>query len=318
MRLIIGLAAACGLTFASLAFAAPGLIPAPELAVASAFVLLPELALTPGLVARGWCDADAATVVFDHGLAGFARLDALLCRIGLARDPDALPQSAVPAFASWTSQPGFEQEADWHAPEGQPPRLELRGSLAGRLAALIRAVWPGRAVPDHDAALARMLASPATGGASGHATGRWINLCAMLAAPAPDLPVAAILIEAALADADWRMRFAAAWGVGHFRIARLAQAAAQVVMPPVGFDGLSADDRHVLLALRDAAGRLAGGAPVSAAGSRRDAFIRQIAGLIDTVPDQPADRYQAMLLALLRRGRIDPAKIPRIWQQWLN
>jgi len=147
----------------------------------------------------------------------------------------------------------------------------------------------------------------------------------VLASPAPDPVAATALVAAGLADTDWRVRMAAVWGVGRLRIAALADRARAAALPALDDPGINGDDRHTLLALRDAAALRATGAMpetptndgAGPGGARRAAFVARIGALLDLLPLPPADR-SAALIAALARLPLSRGSLPRAWGRWLE
>jgi hypothetical protein len=247
--------------------------------------------------------------------------------LGVVRDADAIPQPEPPDFASWTSQPGLELEVDWHAPPKQPRWLEVRSDEASQAATLAEALG-ARLAPDASDALAELLTVPPSAAAAGGNSGaRWEILTTLVRSPAEvDRKTAEPLVAAGLRDPDWRVRMTAVWGVGALRLDRLADAAGSAPLPDPGYEGLNAEDRRTLLALRDAArDRAAGRSPAAAdrdgagpGGSRRAAFVARIAALFDRLAPPPRDRHEALLMALLGMPGVERTHIPRAWRKWLS
>jgi hypothetical protein len=292
-----------------------------ETALRAGYALDPDLSLPPEIEAEGWTDRDEAVVVLAP--AAFDRLAGLLPLLGLARDTDAVAQGALPEFASWTRHPDLSLEADWHAPPGQEAYLEIRGRGAGRLAAFLAEALGGTPRLGPEAALTELLTVPqrAAPADSGAAEARWEMLCVAVAVAGEgvfdDLPGRA-LVSAALADSDWRVRMVALWAVGHHRMGGLAAKAEAAALPAPGYEGLSQDDRRVLLALRDlAAARSAGRADPVKPGANAG-FVARVAALIDRVPRMPNNRAEALVMALLRRPAPKGAPlVPSAWKRWM-
>lgn len=289
------------------------------------YVFAPDLPLPPALLERGWSDEAEATLRL-AGDVDFGRLARLLAILGLTRDPDSEPQPVRPEFASWTMRPGFELEADWHAPAKAAPWVEVRGKAAGRAAAALAEALAGQLAPAPDAALADLLTIPPAARPSGNAGIRWEILAAMLrAAPEVERRAAEPLVEAGLRDPDWRVRMTAVWGVGALGIGRLADAASSAPLPDVDYEGLGNEDRRTLLALRDAArDRASGRSPAPPAregggpgGAGRAAFVARIAALFDGLVPPSRDRHEALLMALLRMPDPGLDRIPRAWKAWM-
>ena len=309
----------------ALAFAETGLSDDPATTLAMIYAIVPDLALPPALRKRGWSDEGEAKVRLKRD-TDFDRLDRLLLTLGLTRDPDAVAQPPSPEFASWTMQPGLDLEADWHAPDGTSPWLEMRGRAAGRAAAALAEALGGELAPGPDAALAEILTVPPAARSGGNAKVRWEMLAAVLrAAPEVERRAAEPLVEAGLRDPDWRVRMTAVWGVGALRIGRLADAAVSAPLPASGYEGLSGEDRRTLLALRDAArDRAAGRTPAppdreggGPGGAGRAAFVGQIAALFDRLAPPPGDRHEALVMALLRMPAPARDRTPRAWRSWM-
>jgi hypothetical protein len=290
-----------------------------EQAVLTAYVVDATLALPPALVERGWSDRREA-IVASEGIR-FEWLGPLLGLVGLARDPDAVPQGDPPEFASWTRSPGPSLEVDWHARSGEPARLEIRGAGSGRLASLIAETLGGKVAGDPETALAELLTVPprAAPASAPAAQARWEILCATVRDEhALDEIGGRALVRAGLADSDWRVRMSALWAVGHFRLRGAAREAEAAALPKSGFPGLSQDDRRVLLAMRDLAAARSAGRPDTAKKGANAGFVNRIAGLLDRLPERPGDRAERLLAALLRRGAEgDQSRIPSAWKQWL-
>ena len=105
---------------------------------------------------------------------------------------------------------------------------------------------------DPESALAELLTVPPrkapVSESAAHA--RWEVLCATIARDdALDQMGGRALVRAGLADSDWRVRMAALWAVGHFRLAGVAREAEGAALPESGFRGLSQDDRRILLGI---------------------------------------------------------------------
>jgi len=291
----------------------------PDQCALPAYVLEPRLPLPPALRTRGWSDEQSALVAVPA--PSFARIDALMPLLGLTRDPDAVAQDDLPALASWTRHPGLSLEADWHAADEVPPYLEIRGAGAGRLAALLADIGTGRVAPDPQDALTELLTVPrrAEPANSEMADARWEILCATLAdRRSLEQMGGRALVSAGLADSDWRVRMAALWAVGHGRVPGLAAKAEAAALPKSAYSGLSQDDRRVLLAMRDLAAARSAGRADSAKPSANAGFLAKIAALLDALPNEPADRAELLLAALLRRPGIDRSLVPPAWKGWLN
>ena len=287
-------------------------------ALLAQFVLDPSLSLPPALKESGWSETGEAIVVLPG--RAFAPLARLLPTLGLARDGAAGNGRDVPALASWTRQPDLLVELDWCAREGEPPYLELRGTLAGRMGAFLARALGGQLRQGPEAALADLLTVPPRSEPAHRASAeaRWAMICdTVLHSGLRDDTSARALLAASLKDSDWRVRMAALWGIGHHRIQGLSALAEASALPKTGFRGLSQDDRRVLLALRDlVAGRSAGlpdrGKPGANAG-----FVAEVAGHLDTPPRADASRGAALISALLQRpapSRAPP--MPSAWAQW--
>jgi hypothetical protein len=248
-------------------------------------------------------------------------LEVILADFGLSRDPDALPQRDPPEFASWTRHPDLSLEVDWHAQSQEPAYVEIRGIEAPRLASMLAGACGGTVARDPEEALTELLTVPqrAAPADAGAAEARWEMLCVAVAGEGvfDDLPGRA-LVSAGLADSDWRVRMVALWAVGHHRMGGLAAKAEAAALPKSGYEGLSQDDRRVLLALRDlAAARSAGrGDPVKPGANV--GFVARIAALLDRVPRIPDNRAEALVMALLRRpAPKDAPPVPSAWKRWM-
>ncbi len=279
-------------------------------AIRAAWALDPDLPLPPALRAAGWTDADEARVTLaDDG----RRLDRLLPLLGLAPDR-AGPDD--PALASWTRRPDLSLEVDRHRAGGLFV-LDLRGAGAGRLAAFLQSAGLGAAGPGAEAGLADLLTVPPAAGPASAVTAdaRWQTLTAALAADT-DLTHGAgrALVAAALRDTDWRTRMAALWAIGNQRIPGLAAEAETAPLPPPAFPGLSADDRRILLALRDLAAHRSAGLPDGLKKPTGAGVLARIARLLDAAPADMSDRASGLVATLLRRATTAP--IPPAWTDW--
>lgn len=295
----------------------------PAACVSFAYALLPQLPLPPGLIERGWSDAcDARASVWNLSIG---TLHHVLMLLGLTRDRDAVVQPAPPTFASWTRHPALDLEVDWHAPSGETPWIEVRGDGAGRLAAALAEASEGAVRSDPIAAFAELLTAPPTMHDPANGQTRWEILTTALAGRDTAATEALTpLIGAGLADTDWRVRMAAVWGVGALRLSTFADRAATAQLPAANSTGLNADDRHVLLALRDAAILRARGdvpLPPTRAGSgpggtARAAFVAKVGTLFENAASPPTDRGAALIAALLRQPDLAQDRLPRSWRTW--
>jgi len=287
-----------------------------------AYVLLPHITTPPALAVPE--PQEGVFRWLPPNLDDFGWAETLFPALGLDRDPDATPQPGRPRFASWTRHPTFDLEVDWNDDPGGGAWFEMRGPAAGRLATALAAIG-GKVPTDPAEALAELLTVPPTRHFAGNAAVRWDVLTKVLASPAPDPVAATALVAAGLADTDWRVRMAAVWGVGRLRIAALADRARAAALPALDDPGINGDDRHTLLALRDAAALRATGAMpetptndgAGPGGARRAAFVARIGALLDLLPLPPADR-SAALIAALARLPISRGSLPRAWGRWLE
>jgi len=302
-----------------LRLAASGIAAAPDTVLRLAYALVPGLALPPALGGAGWSDAAAGTAVLGRP-GDFGKVEQMAALLGLTRDPDAVAQaSSPPLFASWTRHPDFGLELDWHAPQAQTPWVEVRGEGAGRLAALLAEASAGRIAPSPDEALADLLTvAPAASASAGDGEMRWTMLAALLAIPAAaQRNLVASMVTAGLKDPDWRVRMVALWGVGTLRLKDLVGAARHVRLPPIDFAGLSVEDRHTLLAMRELAQLRAEEKPaMSDKTGPKAAFQAEIDALFDAFASRPRSRSEALIMALLRRAELTDDLVPRAWKSW--
>ncbi|WP_157217422.1 hypothetical protein [Flavisphingomonas formosensis] len=304
-----------------LLFARPGLAGDAAGALLMAWAFLPEVALPPALAERGWSETEDALVVLPSSSL-FVRVDGLAGYLGLLRDADAVRQDeAKPAFASWTEARPGGFEMDWHDKDGDI-WLELRGEDAGVRAGALAAALGGRVGGDPADALADLLTvSPRAGdGAS-----RWVILREAVRAAVPENDVAVrALVAAGLADPDWRVRMTAVLAVGRLGLRALAGWAMAAAVPAAGQDGLSQEDRRMLLALRQAAHDRAAGiapggsSPDPAIAAKRRAFQERLQERLARLPASAEDRADALLLALLGGREAVGKGVPGAWSAWLD
>ena len=310
-------------TLCAYAFGHVGQCPSPPDAIALAQPLLPKLVLAPAYRERGWRDAEEASA--EAGRLKLAQVEQLAPLFALTRDRDAVPQGEVPALATWTRHPGLDLELDWQS-EGGRTWIEARGAMAGRLIGALAGLGDGRIADGPDPHFAEQLSVPPGARHAGNAALRWRTLAALLRAGDADRTIARALVAAGLVDPDWRVRMLAVYGTGALELADLAERAQSAALPPADYAGLNGDDRHTLLALRDAAAGSANGIGLPSAthdgagpgGARRIAFVGRIAALIGA-PEQlaaPGDRHEALLAALLDLPEADDSRWPRAWQSW--
>jgi hypothetical protein len=178
----------------------------------------------------------------------------------------------------------------------------------------------GTVAPDPEESLTELLAVPrrAVPASAAAAEARWEMLCVAVAGEGvfDDLSGRA-LVSAGLADSDWRVRMVALWAVGHHRRSGLAAKAAGAALPRLGYEGLSQDDRRVLLALRDLAAARSAGRPDLVKPGADAGFVTRVASLIDAVPARAGSRAEALVKALPRRRVSDgDAQVPSAWKAW--
>jgi hypothetical protein len=309
-------------TLSALQFGRVAGLASPELAVLSSYVVMPRLPLPPALAARGWSDRDSAAA--SVGSLSFPAVDAIVTACGMERDPDGAPQPNPPLLATWTRHPALDLEADWRGDAGIV-MLEIRGIGAGRLAAVLAAAGGAQLLPSPEAALVDLLTVPSTARDQSNAALRWAALAAVLATPEAAPDATAALVAAGLVDPDWRVRMLALWGVGALRLGTLADRARRTPLPPLSFEGVNQDDRHTLLALRDAAAQRAGGGVpdpptndgAGPGGRRRAAFVARINGLFDAGSLDPGDRHAALIAVLRRWPGLDAKRLPKAWRGWM-
>ena len=309
-----------------LAFAAAAGVANPEGALLMAWAYLPHLPVPPALAARGWTDGDAPMVVALPPGTPFVNVERLASFAGLARDTDAVPQEMTPpVLASWTGPHPAAREIDWHNVDGAR-WLDVRGEATGSFAGALAACLGGRIATDPATSLAGMLEVPrGDANLSDSGTLRWTALRAAIAAAIPETAVlVSSLIEAGLADPDWRVRMTAILGTGRLRLARLADAAMAAAVPPAGADGLEQEDRRMLLALRQAAAdRARGAAPWGQSddpevAAKRRAHQTRLHARLETLPVSPEDRTDALLLALLGGPAALGDNALGCWRPWLE
>jgi hypothetical protein len=232
-----------------------------------------------------------------------ADLERIADGFGLERDRDAIPQDKTPGFASWTRHPDLGLEVDWHADVAGVAHVEIRGADAPRLAHALQTAGVGTIVQDPQAALTDLLTVPQrTAPASASAAQiRWEALCvAVTSASVFDDISGGALISAGLADSDWRVRMVAIWAVACHRMPGLAEKVQAAALPKAGYAGLSQDDRRVLLCLRDVATARSAGRRAPLKPGANPAFVTQVTGFADAVPDRDDTRAAALIATLLR------------------
>lgn len=221
------------------------------------------------------------------------------------------------APVSWSRPQADEGELDLETDEGGVV-LALRGLLApihGRaLAAALGGLIAGAPL---DLTSVARLASGRLAGAGG--LSRWQTLQELSRrADRAEPRLLAALVEAGLADADWRVRMTAALAVGRLRIAALA-AACRAAQPPLPAEKLvPQEERRCLLVLRDAAALLAEGRSAEPEGSaaRREAFAEARAILAGEAGG-PWTRMRALAAVLLGDAPPEGASIPPEWRRWM-
>jgi hypothetical protein len=254
------------------------------------------------------------------------RLDAIIGKWGLQRDPDRTAQPGLPAFASWSEDNGSDNEIDYHAPVGETSWLELRGADAGTLAAeLAKAVGIDKA-PTEDNSLEDLLALPRAPATSAMGDLRWQALRESVAAAVPaNASLVRTLVAAGLQDGDWRVRMTAVLATGRLGLNDLAQRALAASVPAAGTSGLDQEDRRALLALRQAAHDLASGTEPGKRGrepgdpdlsQKGIAFQRQLRAMLRTPPAKCSDRASGLVMTLLDPGETDSADFPSRWRSW--
>lgn len=304
-----------------------GLATGAEAALLAAYAFLPDVALPPALVARGWTDAPGPVLVPMPAGTTLARLDLAVTALGLARDPDRATPPKGTAFASWTGATGDDGEIDYSADRDQA-HVAIRGRRAAMLGNVLATLFGTARAPSPETALADLLTPPPGAAASPNGTLRWHALRAAVAAAGPaNATLVRSLAAAGLRDSDWRVRMAAVLATGRLRLADLAEQAMAAPVPAAGTSGLDQEDRRALLALRHAARNLAldlapGEGIAGERGSdvlgARIAYQRDLRAFIEQPQDEAADRAGAFVAALLG----DPAPLgqaaPARWGRWLD
>jgi hypothetical protein len=272
-------------------------------------------------------------------LAGpFARVERVMANLGWVRDPDRTDVSTCipgePSFASWSRQFPDDREVDYHFDPDRGERwLQLRGERAAEHAAELATALGGTIAGTIAEGIAALLTPPRRPGherPTSSSAERWRNLRVIVAAQAPAEPtLVTALLLASLGDPDWRVRMTALIGAARFRVTELAPKVTLTEVPQAGQRvGLEAEDRRVLLAMRQAAADLLRGAtleaPVRAAGSEEDdigamrlAYQLHLRRLLANLPE-PSDRAAVLLTGLLTPNALEgPGSCPDWWQSWL-
>ena len=286
-----------------------------------------------------------------HPESNFAEITTALEELGWRRDPDrtnvatAIP--GEPSFASWSRGYGDDGEVDYDFdPETGRRLLTLRGEDAEdrreAIAERLEILATGEELADLAEALAPLVAAMAAGAGApadeqlqrsiariGEGEARW-QLLRRTFRLGGEIPRAllALLIGAALADSDWRVRMAAMIGAGRFLLRELADAVAATVVPAAEPGALASDDRRILLAARATVAEMLSGSPPKLEPSdeiaaARAAFRRRLAGLIRGEALEDAGQGAIDRARLLVTGLIAPEQLPARgsfpdqWHAWL-
>lgn len=289
-----------------------------------------------------------------HPDCGFAQISAMLEALGWQRDPDrtnvatAIP--GEPSFASWSRGYGDDGEVDYaFDPETRRRLLTLRGEdAAARRAAIadrLEIIATGEELAELAETLAPLSAAMAAGSATpaddelrrsiariGEGEARW-QLLRRVWRLGEGIPRAllAVLLGAALADRDWRVRMTAMLGAGRFQLRELTEAVAATVVPAAEPGALANDDRRILLAARATVGEMLSESPPAPAEpepsdeitAARTAFRRRLAGLIrgehaETAGQGAFDRTRLLLTALITPEQLlARGSFPDQWYAWL-
>jgi hypothetical protein len=289
-----------------------------------------------------------------HPDCGFAQMSATLEALGWHRDPDRTSVATTipgePSFASWSRGYGDDGEVDYaFDPETGRRLLTLRGEDApARRAAIadrLEIIATGEQLAELVETLAPLFAAMAAGSGTpaddelrrsiariGEGEARW-QLLRRVWRLGEGIPRAllAVLLGAALADRDWRVRMTAMLGAGRFQIRELTEAVAATVVPAAEPGALANDDRRILLAARATVGEMLSDAsparakpePSDEITAARTAFRRRLAGLIrgehaKTAGQGAFDRSRLLLTALITPEQL-PARgsFPDQWYAWL-
>ena len=289
-----------------------------------------------------------------HPESNFAEITTALEELGWRRDPDrtnvatAIP--GEPSFASWSRGYGDDGEVDYDFdPETGRRLLTLRGENAEdrreAIAERLEIIATGEELADLAEALAPLVAAMAAGAGApadeqlqrsiariGEGEARW-QLLRRTFRLGGEIPRAllALLIGAALADSDWRVRMAAMIGAGRFLLRELADAVAATVVPAAEPGALASDDRRILLAARATVAEMLSDSPPSPPklepsdeiAAARAAFRRRLAGLIRGEALEDAGQGAFDRARLLVTGLIAPEQLPARgsfpdqWYAWL-
>jgi len=289
-----------------------------------------------------------------HPESNFAEITTALEELGWRRDPDrtnvatAIP--GEPSFASWSRGYGDDGEVDYaFDPETERRLLTLRGEDAEdrreAIAERLEILATGEELADLAEALAPLVAAMAAGAGApadeqlqrsiariGEGEARW-QLLRRTFRLGGEIPRAllALLIGAALADSDWRVRMAAMIGAGRFLLRELAGAVAAAVVPGAAPGALGSDDRRILLAARATVGEMLSDSPPAPPepepsdeiAAARAGFRRRLAGLIrgeavEHVDQDAFDHARLLITALIAPEHL-PARgsFPDQWYAWL-
>jgi len=289
-----------------------------------------------------------------HPDCGFATIAATLDELGWRRDPDRTDVATAipgePSFASWSRGYGDDGEVDYaFDPDTGRRLLTLRGEdAAERRAAIadrLEIIATGKELAELLEALAPLFAAMAAGAGApadeelrrsiariGEGEARW-QLLRRVWRLGEGIPRAllAVLLGAALADRDWRVRMTAMLGAGRFLLRELAEAVAAAVVPAAEPGALGSDDRRVLLAARATVGEMLSDSPPAPPtpepsdeiAAARAAFRRRLAGLIRGEAVEAAgqgdfDRARLLITALIAPERLPPrGSFPDQWYAWL-
>jgi hypothetical protein len=280
-------------------------------------------------------DADEHIVVLP-GVA-FASVAAAIDGLGFDRDADrtdvATHTPGEPSFASWSRPFPDDGEVDYHFDPKRGERwIVVRGENAPERACELAAVLGGKLAGTLVENLAALLTRPSresdprptVSGAE-----RWRTLrTAVAMGPLMDKVALTALLLAGLSDPDWRVRMTAMIGAAHLGITSLANAVATTDVPPFGQDvGLEAEDRRILLALRQAAADLLHGASMDVRAdvpladdiqAKRTAYQRHLRRLL-TSKCEPHDDAALLLTALLTPQALGrPGSFPALWESWMS
>jgi hypothetical protein len=289
-----------------------------------------------------------------HPDCGFAAIAATLDELGWRRDPDRTDVATAipgePSFASWSRGYGDDGEVDYaFDPETGRRLLTLRGEdAAARRVAIadrLETIATGEELADLAETLAPLFAAMEAGAGAlvddelrrsiariGEGEARW-QLLRRVWRLGEGMPRAllAVVLGAALADRDWRVRMTAVLGAGRFELRELAEAVAATAVPAAEPGALGNDDRRILLAARAAVSEMLSDSPPAPPepepsddiAAARAAFRRRLAGLIrgedaEEIGQGAFDRSRLLITALIAPEQL-PARgaFPDQWYAWL-